>query len=109
MDSGDLLFDDDAPPPGATMEAATTPFGPPDWLLEQLRRSLDQHGIADMDGRRKLVERLVHREVPSLRSLTTGEAQRLLADLHRLAQNRPNEQRRSAWDAREEETWIDRL
>jgi len=109
MSSGDSLFDEDAPSPQVADRKHEPPAGPPHWLLEQLRRSLDARGVSDMDDRRRLVEHLVRREVPSLRHLTTGEAQQLLGNLHRLAPLGSVQPEVSAWDSRGEETWIDRL
>lgn len=104
--SGDLsLFDDEPterPVPVATREAAIA-----DWLVADIRAALTARGLTTMAERRRAIEAAVGRPVESLRSLTRAEALRVLSGLG--IGRAPLTSRTSAWEDRDEETWIDRL
>lgn len=98
------LFGDEPEKP-AEAEAGPTPIA--DWIVQRLREGLDARGLASMTERQRMIESAAGRPVESLRSLTYQEGLRVLAVLD---QGEPD--RRSsgtAWDDREEDTWIDRL
>lgn len=59
-----------------------------------------------MADRQALIQELAERPVESLRALTHGKGLRILA---RLGESAPRRSVGTAWDEREEETWIDRL
>jgi len=103
--SGDLsLFgDDQADEPVAESVPAEPPIA--DWLVDQLRESLTASGLTTMDERQRAIEAAAGRPVESLRSLTRAEALRVLTQLNASA----TPQTQSAWDSRDEDTWIDRL
>ena len=88
------------------MQPASTDAGAPDWLVDQLREALTTRGLTAMVERQQTVEVLVGRPVDSLRSLTRAEAMRTL---EALSSEEPSARPVSSWDAREEDTWIDRL
>lgn len=78
-----------------------------DWQVDLLRRALDARGLTSMPDRRAAIETAAGREVPSLRALTQEEA---LGILNQFGQEPPKRSSSgSAWDDREEDTWIDRL
>jgi DNA polymerase-3 subunit epsilon len=102
---GDLsLFGDE--PPTVTAPAAA-PAAVAGWQIDMLRRALDARGLASMEDRQRLIEDSVGRPVESLRMLTHEEALRALAKLG--ADAPVKKEAASAWDERDEDTWIDRL
>ncbi len=76
------------------------------WQVNLLRKALDSRGLTDMAERQRAIENVVGRSVESLRMLTQVEA---LEVLDRFADTASKDRRGSAWDERDEETWIDRL
>lgn len=105
--SGELsLFGDDASPdepaPPVATEATIA-----DWLVNDIRTALTTRGLTTMAERQEAIEAVVERPVESLRSLTRAEALRVLSSL--AATPAPQGSRTSAWDDRDEDTWIDRL
>lgn len=104
--SGTLsLFGDDpqgepVPPPPAEAPIA-------DWLVDAIRTALTARGLTSMVERQQAIEASVERPVESLRSLTRAEALRVLSLLG--STPAPKTSQTTAWDDRDEETWIDRL
>lgn len=99
-----LFGDDEEPSQSATPPVVSASL--PDWRIDQLRKALDGTGISDMAARQALVQRIVGRPVQSLRELTSPEAVKLATGL------RPDptgQVRPTAWEERDEDTWIDRL
>ncbi len=78
-----------------------------DWLVNDIRTALATRGLTTMTERQQAIESVVERPVKSLRSLTRAEALRVLASLR--SQPMAQAGGGSAWDARDEDTWIDRL
>ena len=78
-----------------------------DWLVKDIRTALEARGLATMAERQHAIETAVGRPVESLRSLTRAEALRVLSLLGPTPA--PQTKPMSAWDARDEDTWIDRL
>ena len=78
-----------------------------DWLVDALREAMTARGMGTMTERQQAIEAVVGRPVESLRSLTTAEAMRALERLS--PTSAPNTGSMSAWDDRDEDTWIDRL
>jgi hypothetical protein len=104
--SGDLsLFGDDQPLEPTPPVPTELPIA--DWLVDALREALTARGLATMAERQQAIEAVAGRPVDSLRSLTRAEALRILSTLGPTAA--PQTRSASAWDAREENTWIDRL
>lgn len=78
-----------------------------EWQVTLLRQALDARSLTSMADRRKAIEDYAGRPVASLRELTGAEALRVLA---RIGDERPTERSDgSAWDQRDEDTWIDRI
>lgn len=87
---------------------ATTPPAPvADWQVDLLRKALDARGLTTMEGRQQAIEIAVGRPIASLRALTHEEGLRVLSRLG--AQPARSRAEKSAWDDRDEDTWIDRM
>ena len=78
-----------------------------DWLVDDIRTALTARGLTTMAERQHAIEVAVGRPIESLRSLTRAEALRALSLLGSESATRTTQS--SAWDDRDEETWIDRL
>jgi DNA polymerase-3 subunit epsilon len=79
----------------------------PDWQVANLRKALDALGVDSMTERQALIEDLAGRPVAALRDLTFAEARQVSEAL--AARRRTEASTGSAWDNRDEDTWIDRL
>ncbi len=103
--SGDLsLFGDDEHDEPAQRVLAEAPIA--DWLVEQLREALTTRGLTTTAERQHAIEAAAQRPVESLRSLTRSEALRIL---EQLGPAPARQAEASAWDTRDEDTWIDQL
>ncbi|MEU4450207.1 hypothetical protein AB0F44_02700 [Nocardioides sp. NPDC023903] len=78
------------------------------WQIEQLRTALDTLGMTEMSERQRVVEELVGHPITALKELTYDEVRPLLEGLHARKAASPTSST-SAWDDRDEDTWIDRL
>ena len=76
--------------------------------IKSIREAFGRAGVASQDERRALIESVVLREVAGLRELKAVEAQRILQRIAGLG-TRNAASTGSAWDNREEDTWIDKL
>ena len=105
--SDDLFLFGDEPAPSIG-SAAPAPTEAPiaDWQVDLVRKVLDAQGLRSMAERQQAIEAVVGRPVESLRALTHEEALHVVEELGKSsASPRPT----SAWDERDESTWIDRL
>ena len=103
----DLFLFDDEPldaPDAAEKAPSTTPVAA--WQVDLLRGLLDSRGFQSMAERQQAVEAVVGHPVESLRALTHEEA---LQAVEELGKSAPPARSTSAWDDRDENTWIDRL
>lgn len=76
--------------------------------LQVIRREFERLGITSQTKRRDIIAATALREVSSLRELTSVEARRAINGLQsRKTTN--NQNSGSAWDLREQDTWIDRI
>lgn len=79
--------------------------------IEQIRSAFETARITGQTERKALIQSVVKREIPSLRDLfeheVTGVIYRINDAIHAVQQL--GSQQRSAWDDREEDTWIDKL
>lgn len=104
--SDDLsLFGDDAPAAPSEPVRALSPIA--DWQVDLLRRALDASGLTSMAERQRAIGSTAGRAVESLRALSNEEALHVLSRLGQ--QPSTGRAEKSAWDDREEDTWIDRL
>lgn len=105
MDDEMPLFTVDTPKSELARADREAPIA--EWQVTLLRQALDARSLTSMADRRKAIEDYAGRPVASLRELTGGEALRILA---RIGEERPTERSgESAWDQRDEDTWIDRI
>jgi DNA polymerase-3 subunit epsilon len=79
--------------------------------IGKIRRLLDRTGAVTQAARKAVVEEVLSRKVPELRNLSSFEAGRVIVHLSSLVtpEAKPAGSQRSAWDDREDDTWIDRL
>lgn len=101
----ETLFGEDEP---TSDEAAARSECLPSWQVDGLRESLDRSGLKSQAERRAAVEEIVGRSVGALRELTHREAGLVRDELRRRTYASRSESR-SAWDERDEDTWLDRL
>ncbi len=99
------LFGDDEPE--ASAPEAMKPAPITDWQVDLLRKALDARELVTMADRQQAIEAVAGRPVASLRTLSHEEALRILSRLGQAPA--PKSASGSAWDQRDEDTWIDRL
>ncbi|MEU0312297.1 hypothetical protein [Nocardioides sp. NPDC006273] len=106
MNQEDALFGLGQEEPEPSPEAVPSPAQP--WQIDQLRNALDATGVTEMGERQALIEELVGRPVAALRELHFADVRPVLEVLHarRATDATPTG---SAWDQRDEDTWIDRI
>lgn len=78
------------------------------WQIDQLRQALDATNTTSMEERQSLIEELVGRQVGALRELHFDDVGPLLEALHK-RKVATGAAAGSAWDHRDEDTWIDKL
>lgn len=79
-----------------------------DHQVQQIREGLDAAGIIGQEERQNTIQSFISRQVPSLRDLHAHEAHTIIQRLKQLQSATPAKTG-SAWDQREEDTWIDKL
>lgn len=105
---GDIsLFGDDDEATSDLQATALPPAPITDWQVDLLRKALDARDLITMAERQRAIESAAGRSVESLRALTHEEALRVLSRLGQVPA--PKSASGSAWDQRDEDTWIDRL
>lgn len=98
------LFDVEAP--GTSTVQAPVPVRSEQ--VVQIREEFERAGITGQDQRKEIVESVTFRSVESLRDLQAVEAHRILKVIKGMQASKPD-RKGSAWDNREEDTWIDKL
>ncbi|MET4135386.1 hypothetical protein ABIC21_001594 [Pseudarthrobacter sp. PvP090] len=76
--------------------------------IRRIREAFDGAGILEQENRQVLIESVTGRAVASLRELRAVEATRVIDRISQRSAARPTVTG-SAWDTREEETWIDKM
>lgn len=76
--------------------------------VEALRNAFTSAGIDSMDERKAIIESCTIREVANIRELYAKDVRPILRRIEE-RQNSKGPVIGSAWDNREEDTWIDRL
>lgn len=104
----DALFDFGSPEETQQTTAPQQEIPIKDHQVQQIRQGLDAAGIIDQDERQSTIQSYVSRRVASLRDLHAHEAHVIIQRLKQL-QNATPAKTGSAWDQREEDTWIDKL
>lgn len=76
--------------------------------IASIRNAFDSAGIADMAERQEVIQSCVIRRISNIRELYSREVRQVLARIE--GWGRKSESATgSAWDNREEDTWIDKL
>ncbi|MGM0931149.1 MAG: hypothetical protein ACQEXN_15790 [Actinomycetota bacterium] len=76
--------------------------------VEKIRSAFDAAGISSQEDRQALIESVVIRTVSTVRDLHAVEARRVIERIKERTDAGPKAAG-SAWDTREEDTWIDKL
>lgn len=74
--------------------------------VQQIREAFDKAGITEQEDRKDLINSVVIRDVASLRELHAVEVRRVILAIEQRIKPKSTG---SAWDDREEDTWIDKL
>ncbi|MGY3318142.1 hypothetical protein [Arthrobacter sp. TE12232] len=74
--------------------------------VQQIRDAFERAGVREQEARKALINSVIIRDVASLRELHAVEVRRVLLAIEQ--RTRPKVVG-SAWDTREEDTWIDKL
>lgn len=98
----DIFVPSDAPPQVLT----DTPIR--DAQVQQLREAFAAAGIISMDDRRAIVESCTIRQVASIRELLAKDVRPILRRIEERTLP-PKQTSGTAWDNRDEDTWIDKL
>lgn len=97
------LFDA-LPAPSVRSSVAPSPIS--DDQVEAIRAAFSSAGKNSMEERRQFIEGCLMRSIENIRALTASEARRVVKSLSRPVAKSTGG---SAWDDREEDTWIDKL
>lgn len=79
-----------------------------DAQVQQLREAFAEAGISSMDDRRAIIESCTIRQVASIRELLAKDVRPILRRIEERTLP-PKQTSGSAWDNRDEDTWIDKL
>ena len=102
------LFDLPCDQPKKAAETRGAPIR--DEQVQHIREAFQSAGIDEQSERKALIESVASRPVASLRELLAVEASLVLGAIRKLANAKPAQKSSgSAWDDREEDTWIDKL
>lgn len=74
--------------------------------IQQIREAFDKAGVREQDERKSLTNSVLIRDVASLRELHAVEVRRILQAIEQRTKPKSTG---TAWDDREEDTWIDKL
>ncbi|GLU61588.1 hypothetical protein [Paenarthrobacter ureafaciens] len=74
--------------------------------IAQIREAFDKAGVSEQDERKSLINSVLIRDVASLRELYAVEVRRILQAIEQRTKPKSTG---TAWDDREEDTWIDKL
>lgn len=99
------LFEIDEPAPSPNF---LTPLPIKAEQVQAIRDAFEKAGMNSQADRKDLIESVVVHEVGNLRELKAVDAHRILQRIEGLGRPKPTSTG-SAWDTREEDTWIDKL
>lgn len=74
--------------------------------IQQIREAFDKAGVREQEERKSLINSVLIRDVASLRELHAVEVRRILQAIEQRTKPKSTG---TAWDNREEDTWIDKL
>ena len=104
----DALFDFGSPEEAQPAPPSQRDIPIKDYQVQQIREGLDAAEIIGQEERQNTIQSYISRQVQSLRDLHAHEAHAIIQRLKQL-QNATPAKAGSAWDQREEDTWIDKL
>ncbi|MFX1822061.1 hypothetical protein PV768_19970 [Pseudarthrobacter sp. CC4] len=93
-----------AAPPSLVIE--DVPISPEQ--IASIRSAFDTAGIADMAERQEVIQSCVIRRISNIRELYSRDVRQVLARIEGWG-SKSEPTSGSAWDNREEDTWIDKL
>jgi hypothetical protein len=105
----DALFDFQQPEEPETMSEGSAEPPIRDQQVAAIREAFAAAGIDNQERRQEIAQSCVVRPLSALRQLTAAEAHRVLKRIKEVADAKPRPEGASAWDLREEDTWIDKL
>lgn len=76
--------------------------------IASIRNAFETAGIADMAERQEVIQSCVIRKISNIRELRSRDVRQVLARIERWGR-KSEPASGSAWDNREEDTWIDKL
>lgn len=79
-----------------------------DYQVVEIRQALNDVGVVTQDERKDLIQACASRPLDGLRDLYADEVQGVLVRI-RASGSVPEQRTGSAWDNRDEDTWIDKL
>jgi hypothetical protein len=97
------LFDVPEPTPAVQAEPPITPE-----QVQSLRQAFDSAGITSMEERQQIIESCTIRSVANIRELLARDVRPILDRIEQ-RKNSGGPASGTAWDNREEDTWIDKL
>ncbi|MEO5315555.1 hypothetical protein PV772_15805 [Pseudarthrobacter sp. CC12] len=100
-----FLFEINAPVPSPNVLA---PLLIKPEQMQEIRDAFEEAGVVSQSDRKALIESVIMGEVESLRELKSVDARRILQRIKGLHSRKPTSTG-SAWDNREDDTWIDKL
>lgn len=79
--------------------------------VKRIRAAFSSASIQSQTERKEIIQKTVNRQVGSLEDLQIQEVQRVIYAINdiALAKRKTKPDKRTAWDDRDEETWIDKL
>lgn len=80
-----------------------------DYQVVAIREAFTSAGIESQERRQKIAQSCVVRPLSSLRELSAAEAHRVMKRIKDIVSSKPQATGASAWDLRDEDTWIDKL
>lgn len=108
----DALFELDSTAPSASAANRASKYDPiSEEEIEKIRSAFAKANIIDQEKRQRFIQSTLGREVSSLSAVLSHEVPRIIYGLNDIifAAKFSTANERSAWDDREEDTWIDKL
>lgn len=100
------LFDIPTKPTGEPAAAALQELPIRPEQVQQIREAFDKAGVTEQEDRKALINSVIIRDIASLRELHAVEVRRVILAIEQRTKPKSTG---SAWDDREEDTWIDKL
>lgn len=108
----DALFELHSTAPSASAANRASKYDPiSEEEIEKIRSAFANANIIDQEKRQHFIQSTLGREISSLSAVLSHEVPRIIYGLNDIifAAKSSTANERSAWDDREEDTWIDKL